>query len=576
MGERPPRRGPLALRLLRLLSAVSLFALLGGTGGAFAQQAGEATYRASGGERTVVLTALTAPAGNAVAANLASTIISSVALMMRLTGSITVDRADFLTPTLSFARARKYYSLVKADGAVFGSIEPASGGGYSVSLEVWNASSDKKPTELRRMIRNPLSSFALADRLALEVASTVVGRTLTEGTLILENAPLLPRFAIYADGHLVARNRARLRLLTGKHEIVVAKSGGPLGDIPVEVFRVDIRQGKQAVIRLTRTSAAPAAATRASPVIYAGTLQGLSVTTNGGTSWTRFGALSGIPPGRVSAIVLAPGEIYAATTQGLAVSPDGGASWATDSRGYGLAPNVINDMAVQGGVIYAATAAGLCIGRDSGSRWSCYDAADGLAANQVQGVAVSGSSVYAATSEGLSVSGDGGQSWHTDTAADGLGSSVVNGVFARGGAVYAATGQGLSISADRGLHWTTFSASDGLASNQVAGVYADGGDIYAATAAGLSVSVDGGAHWETYTALNGLASNTVNAVFAVGSTIYAATANGLSVSRDGGADWSTYFSSNPFGSAYVLSVVAPQAGGAPAAAQQAGTSSGRP
>lgn len=158
----------------------------------------------------VVLTALSSPANDPVSGQLASTITQSVALVLHMTGSLTVERADFLTPTLSFTHALRYYHLVKAGGAVFGSVAPGAGGGYTVTLDVWNAaSSAAEPTVLERSIDNPLDAFALADRLSLEVASTVVGRRLSEGTLVVDNTDILPHYSVYADGHLLGRNRSR-------------------------------------------------------------------------------------------------------------------------------------------------------------------------------------------------------------------------------------------------------------------------------------------------------------------------------------------------------------------------------
>lgn len=207
----------------------------------------------------IVLTDLASPPDDAVAQKLASTITSSLDLVMQMTGTLTVQRADFLTPQLSFDRARQYYRQAGADGAVFGSISPVPGGGYKIDIEVWNAAkAGEAPTQVVRTITNVLTSFDIADEISLEVASTVVGRKLSEGTLVVEGVGTLPSYSVYADGHLLGRDKNEFRLLTGERTIIVAKPG-TLGDEPLATFHVDIVQGKTATISLGESTAKPAA-----------------------------------------------------------------------------------------------------------------------------------------------------------------------------------------------------------------------------------------------------------------------------------------------------------------------------
>ncbi len=238
--------------------------------------------QASGSSRPrIVLTALTAPARNSVAESLASTITSSIDLVLRLTGSVSVERADFLTPTFSFGHALEYYQQVHAEGAVFGSVTPDARGGYAVDLEVWNgARPSEKPAAISRTISNLLSSFEVADALSLRVASTIVGRRLTEGTLVVKNVTSLPSYSVYADGQLLGRNQTQFRVLTGEREVIVAKPG-PIGDIPVETFHVDIKEGQTSTVALAarspasmaeRPSSVPSTATASVRALSAGAL----------------------------------------------------------------------------------------------------------------------------------------------------------------------------------------------------------------------------------------------------------------------------------------------------------------
>jgi hypothetical protein len=219
-------------RRLSILALSCLFALAGTETAAAQQQPIK--------KPVIILTKLAAPADDPVAERLASTLTGSVDLIMRLTGSLEVKRADFLVPGASLERAIEYYKQADADGAVFGSISPGSNGSYNVDLEVWSAGKpNSKPESFHRHITDLLSSFALSDQLSLQVASAVAGRDLKEGTIFVKNTANLTSYSVYADGHLLGRNRETFPILTGHHEIVVAKPG-LVGDEPVQVFHVTI------------------------------------------------------------------------------------------------------------------------------------------------------------------------------------------------------------------------------------------------------------------------------------------------------------------------------------------------
>lgn len=205
----------------------------------------------------VILTELSAPSGDTVATQLASTVTSSIGLVMRLTGALRVERVDFLAPSVAFDRALKYYHQANANGAVFGTVKPGVGGSYTIDLTVWNPADTANPTHtIRRRISDLLSSFTIADRLSLEVASTVVGKRLSEGTLVVADVGHLPSYAIYADGHLLGRNRTTYQVLTGKRTIIVAKPG-QLGDVPIATFHITIRPGATTTVDLAAVDAAP-------------------------------------------------------------------------------------------------------------------------------------------------------------------------------------------------------------------------------------------------------------------------------------------------------------------------------
>ena len=96
--------------------------------------------------------------------------------------------------------------------------------------------------------------------------------------------------------------------------------------------------------------------------IYAGTSSGLSISTNGGTSFTTKTAIAnGLGDDYVYGVFAAGGVIYAATNGGLSISADGGTSFTNKTTISGLGDNLVYGVFAAGGVIYAATFAGLSI-----------------------------------------------------------------------------------------------------------------------------------------------------------------------------------------------------------------------
>jgi hypothetical protein len=247
-----------------------------------------------------------------------------------------------------------------------------------------------------------------------------------------------------------------------------------------------------------------------------------------------------------------PNTLYAATLGGLSISTDGGAYWDTiTTENSGLGSNRVNGVFATGNTVYAATDGGLSISTDFAKTFTNYTTANGLGSTNVNRVYASGNTIYAATDGGLSISTNGGTTFTNYTTANGLGSRYVNGVYVAGNTIYAYTipvGQGyvypggLSISTDGGTTFTNRTTANGLGDNEMFKVYADGNTVYAATLRGVSISTDGGT---TFT--NGLGDTSVNGVYAIGNTIYAATVGGLSISTDGGTNWTNYTTANGLG-----------------------------
>jgi len=281
--------------------------------------------------------------------------------------------------------------------------------------------------------------------------------------------------------------------------------------------------------------------------IYAGTYGGLSVSANGGASFTNYTTANGLGNNQVNGIYVNGDTVYASTQGGLSISVNGGAAFTNYTTANGLGYNIVNGAYTQGNMLYAATAMGLSVSSNGGVSFTNHTLAAGLGGSNpvlgpsifgpALGVYAQGSNVYTATVEGLSVSTDGGATFSCFTTANGLGDNQVNGVYVQGGTVYAATFGGLSVNSSGSLgtgSFTNFTGGVGLGiagDYDVYGVYASGDTVYAGTGAGLSISTDGGAHFISYTGLNGLGSNPVHCLYKQGNVLYAGTGSGLTVIR---------------------------------------------
>ena len=275
--------------------------------------------------------------------------------------------------------------------------------------------------------------------------------------------------------------------------------------------------------------------------VYAATAGGLSISTNGGITFSNKTTDDGLGSNFVRGVYVLGSNVYAATYGGLGISTDGGKSFSNKTTADGLDSLIVSGVDVyvyrKDTTVYAATGGGLSISTNGGKRFInlTTNSSLKLPSNLVFGVAVDkvGGRTSAATAEGLNLSGF-GILVRNETTADGLGSNTVNGVGIFSNDVtsyriYAATSGGLSMgyTGDPFVNKTT---ANGLGNNLVYAVYSQGLEVYAATQGGLSISTDQGESFSNRTTANGLGSDVVNGVYALNNTVYAATRTGLSIS----------------------------------------------
>jgi hypothetical protein len=98
--------------------------------------------------------------------------------------------------------------------------------------------------------------------------------------------------------------------------------------------------------------------------VYAGTAGGLSISTDGGATFTNRTVADGLGSAELPIITSVFGQgrtVYATTLLGLGVSTDGGATFTTRTTEHGLAANTAVRVNVFGSKVYVGTAFGLSI-----------------------------------------------------------------------------------------------------------------------------------------------------------------------------------------------------------------------
>lgn len=261
----------------------------------------------------------------------------------------------------------------------------------------------------------------------------------------------------------------------------------------------------------------------------------------------NFDAFTELATNQVNGIFLYNSEIYAATNMGLSISYDGGSTFTSRTTANGLGSNYVKKVIkTNDGKIFVATTSGLSISTNGAKSFVNKAISEGLAGNTVNAVAMNDSNIlFVATSGGLSISNDFGNAF-TSIGSPTIANNLVNNVFVKGNKVYLATNGGISVSSDNG---TTFSNFTSFVSNITLDVFeTNDGTIYVSTSNGLAVSVDGGTSFTNIT--TGLASSYVRSFIKdeVNDVLYVATSNGLSVSYDGGLTFTTKNNVNGLGS----------------------------
>ncbi len=284
--------------------------------------------------------------------------------------------------------------------------------------------------------------------------------------------------------------------------------------------------------------------------IYVATDKGLSISVDGGRTFTNRTSSSGIGNGtreEVNAVFVSGFTVYAGTFTGLSISTDGGISFTNRTLANGIGSNIVYDVFMSGQTIYVATDNGLSISVDGGATFINRSSRNGLGGiggwNVVEKVYVVGSTIYAAIYGGISISTDGGTTFTNRTSKNGLG-FCCNAIHVSGTTVYVGGIGGLYISKDMGktfkqpykkYSWNHIIYDLVVIGNTIyAASYSD--DESCRQCGGVSVSSDGGTTFKTYNfnTSNGLENTEASSVFIFDGKVFAGQRSYMSGFSPGG------------------------------------------
>lgn len=137
---------------------------------------------------------------------------------------------------------------------------------------------------------------------------------------------------------------------------------------------------------------------------------------------------NGLGSNKVNDVFVVGSNIYAVTNKGLSISTDGGTTFKNKNKlNNGLGSDVTLDVHVVGGTIYVSTdGGGLSISTNGGAIFTNKTIGNGLGSDIFFSVHESGGTLYIATfGSGLGISTNGGASFSTRTTANGLGSNFI-------------------------------------------------------------------------------------------------------------------------------------------------------
>ncbi len=193
--------------------------------------------------------------------------------------------------------------------------------------------------------------------------------------------------------------------------------------------------------------------------------------------------------GNIYTLVEQNNVIFAGTLDGVFKSDDGGNTWTIANNG--LANTVVHAMIVNNSRLFAGTEAGVFISDDGGNNWT--ESNQGLTISKINSFVLTNTGIFAGTDDqGIFYSSDNGANWVVKNT--GLGNLSVRTLTSNNGRVFAGTyGAGVYYSDNLGNNWTQ--SNNGLTSWYISHLTIKDNKLFVSTIYKLYISENNGIYW---------------------------------------------------------------------------------
>ncbi|MCX6231388.1 MAG: T9SS type A sorting domain-containing protein [Bacteroidetes bacterium] len=228
--------------------------------------------------------------------------------------------------------------------------------------------------------------------------------------------------------------------------------------------------------------------------IYAGSHNGVFLSNNSGSTWTKVNI--GSSNTTVGSLAISGSNIFAGTdSSGIFLSTNNGITWTAINTGI-PANAFVTSIAVMGTNIFAASYGnGVFLSSNNGTTWSAVN--NGLTNTFVSDLSISGTNIIAGTESGIFISGNNGTSW--TSANNGLPNIQIYSLNASGSNIYAGGPNGIFLSTNNGANWITI--NNGLpVGYPIISIAINGTDIFVSTynviyGCEIYLSTNNGSNW---------------------------------------------------------------------------------
>jgi hypothetical protein len=139
--------------------------------------------------------------------------------------------------------------------------------------------------------------------------------------------------------------------------------------------------------------------------IFAGTYNGIFLSTNNGANWTQVN--NGLTDTTIVSFAVSGTNIFAGTNNGVYLSTNNGINWTRSNNG--LPNSRVYSLTVSGTKIFAGMGTGIYLSTNDGTNWTLMN--NGLGNSTVYSFAVSGSNIFAGTDGNIFLSTNNGSNW---------------------------------------------------------------------------------------------------------------------------------------------------------------------